>query len=86
MASNISAVRAFAYRHPVLSYYYSRSRGGGILMLVAPGGIPGEPEYVALVFPFTLAALFAGPSVAGIVMTALVAGTAGLRELLTRRR
>ena len=86
MASNITAVRAFAQRHPFLNYYalVFAISWGGILTLVAPGGIPGEPEDVARLFPFTLAALFAGPSVAGVVMTALVSGTAGLRELLGR--
>jgi uncharacterized protein len=82
----MSAIRAFAQRHPVLSYYalVFAISWGGILILVAPGGIPGEPEDVARLFPFTLAALFAGPSVAGVVMTALVSGRAGLRELLAR--
>ena len=65
MASNITAVRAFAQRHPFLNYYalVFAISWGGILTLVAPGGIPGEPEDVARLFPFTLAALFAGPSV-----------------------
>jgi membrane protease YdiL (CAAX protease family) len=34
--------------------------------------------------PFMLLALFAGPSVAGILLTSLVSGRAGLRELLSR--
>ena len=86
MATNVSAVRAFARRHPVLNYYalVFGISWGGILVLVLPGGIPGEPEHVARLFPFTLAALFAGPSVAGTVMTALVSGRAGFRELLAR--
>jgi membrane protease YdiL (CAAX protease family) len=84
--SNLSAARAFTSRHPVLSYYalVFAISWGGILTIVAPGGIPGEPEDVARLFPLTLAALFAGPSVAGVVMTALVSGRAGLRELLAR--
>jgi membrane protease YdiL (CAAX protease family) len=86
MATNMSTARAFAQRHPALSYYILvfAISWGGILLLVAPGGIPGEPEEVARLFPFTLAALFAGPSVAGVVMTALVSGRAGLRDLLAR--
>ena len=73
-------------KHPVLTYYalVFAISWGGILMIVAPGGIPGEPDAVARLFPFTLAALFAGPSVAGVVMTALVSGRAGFRELIAR--
>ena len=86
MARPMSAMRVVARRHPALSYYalVFAISWGGILVLVAPGGIPGEPEEVARLFPFALTALFAGPSVAGLVMTALVSGRAGLRELRTR--
>jgi len=82
----VTPIKAFIEKHPVLTYYalVFAISWGGILMLVAPGGIPGEPEDVARLFPFTLAALFAGPSVAGVVMTALVSGRAGFRELLAR--
>jgi len=82
----VTPIKAFIEKHPVLTYYalVFAISWGGILMLVAPGGIPGEPEDVARLFPTTLAALFAGPSVAGVVMTALVSGRAGLRELLAR--
>jgi membrane protease YdiL (CAAX protease family) len=82
----MSAVRAFAMRHPVLSYYalVFTISWGGILIVVGPTGVPGEPEDVARLFPFTLVALFAGPSVAGVMMTGLVYGKAGLRDLLAR--
>ena len=82
----MTPVKAFIEKHPVLMYYalVFAISWGGILMLVAPCGIPGEPDDVARLFPFTLAALFAGPSVASVVMTALVSGRAGLRELFAR--
>jgi len=82
----LTALRGFARRHPIASYYalVFGISWGGILSLVGPGGIPGQPDDVARLFPFTLAALFAGPSVAGIVMTALVSGRSGLRELVGR--
>jgi hypothetical protein len=82
----VRPIKAFIEMHPVLTYYalVFAISWGGILMLVAPGGIPGEPEDVARLFPFVLAALFAGPSVAGVVMTAFVSGWAGLRELVAR--
>jgi membrane protease YdiL (CAAX protease family) len=84
--ANHSGITAFATKHPVLSYYalVFAISWGGILALVAPGGIPGRPEDVARLFPFTLAALFAGPSVAGVAMTALVSGKSGLRDLAAR--
>lgn len=78
----MSHIRELARSHPVLSYYLLvfAISWGGILILVAPGGIPGQPDDVARLFPFTLIVLFAGPSVAGIVMAALVRGRSGLRE------
>jgi membrane protease YdiL (CAAX protease family) len=58
---------------------------GGILLLVGgPGGIPGSSEQVETMMPLVLVALFAGPSVAGLLTTRLVSGRAGLRELLSR--
>lgn len=76
----------FAERHPVTAFYLLvfAISWGGILILVAPGGIPGSPEQVQSLFPLTLVALFAGPSVAGLVMTALVSGRNGFRELRGR--
>jgi membrane protease YdiL (CAAX protease family) len=84
--ANYSGIRVLARKHPVLSYYalVFAISWGGILALVAPGGIPGRPEDVARLFPFTLAALFAGPSIAGVAMTALVSGKRGLRDLAAR--
>jgi membrane protease YdiL (CAAX protease family) len=82
----MTATKTLVMRHPVVTYFVLTFliSWGGILVLVAPGGIPGKPEDVARLFPFTLAALFAGPSVAGVVVTALVSGRSGLRELLAR--
>jgi uncharacterized protein len=82
----MSPIRRFAQRYPVLSFYalVFAISWGGILILVAPTGIPGRPEDVDRLFMLTLAALFAGPSISGLVMTALVGGRAGLRDLLDR--
>jgi len=82
----MTATKAFITRHPVLTYFaltFAIS-WGGILILVGPGGFPGTSEQVAGLMPFVLLALFAGPSVAGILMTGLVSGRAGFRELLSR--
>jgi hypothetical protein len=79
-------ITAFTRRHPVLSFYVLvfAISWGGILVLVGPGHIPGTPDQVERLFPFTLVALFAGPSVAAVAMTALVSGRSGLRELRIR--
>jgi CAAX protease family protein len=82
----MAAIESFAKRHPALTYYaltFAIS-WGGILLLVEPGGIPGTPEQVAKMMPIVLVALFAGPSVAGLVCTAMVHGRAGFRDLLAR--
>lgn len=79
-------IKSFIHRHPVLTYYtlVFIISWGGILVLAGPGGIPGTKEQVERLFPFMLLALFAGPSVAGILSTSLVDGRAGLRELRAR--
>ena len=44
----VNPIKAFIKKHPVLTYYalVFAISWGGILMLVAPGGIPGEPADV----------------------------------------
>jgi uncharacterized protein len=84
----MKTIRAFIKRHPVLSYYamvFAISWGGILLVVgLGPGGIPAAKEQVGALMPFMLLALFAGPSVAGLVMTGLVYGREGFRHLLTR--
>jgi membrane protease YdiL (CAAX protease family) len=82
----MTAMKTFIKQHAVLTYYvlvFSIS-WGGILILAGPGGIPGSPEQVERLFLFMLLALFAGPSISGILMNYLIGGRAGLRELLSR--
>lgn len=82
----MSTIRAFIKQYPVLSFYalVFGISWGGILILVGPGRIPGTTHEVERLFPFALVVLFAGPSIAGVLMTGLVSGRAGLRELLSR--
>jgi membrane protease YdiL (CAAX protease family) len=82
----MTAVERFAKRHTALTYYalVFVISWGGLLLLAGPGGIPGRPDHVAKLMPIALVALFAGPSVAGLVSTALVHGRPGLRDLLRR--
>ena len=73
-------------RHLVLTFYalVFAISWGGILILIGSGRIPGTAEEVERLFPFALLVQFAGPSIAGILMTGLVSGRAGLRELVAR--
>lgn len=82
----MATIRHFVNRHPVLVYYLLVFvlSWGGILLIVGPGGVPGTPEEVEATYPAAILALLAGPSIAGLLMTGLVRGKAGLRDLLSR--
>jgi membrane protease YdiL (CAAX protease family) len=82
----VRTIKAFK-NHPVVTYYaltFAISWGGILLLVGGPGGIPGSIEQVERMMPLVLVALFAGPSVAGLLTTGLVSGRAGMRELLLR--
>ena len=84
----MKTIRAFIKSHPMISYYamvFAISWGGILLVVgLGPGGIPATKEQVGALMPFMLLALFAGPTVAGLVMTSIVYGREGFRNLLTR--
>jgi membrane protease YdiL (CAAX protease family) len=78
----MTTIKDFIKRHPLPTYYVLTFAisWGGILIAAGPGGIP-----VATELRMTLGALLVlGPSVAGILLTGLVSGRVGLRELLAR--
>jgi uncharacterized protein len=82
-----SGGQAFLKRHPVLAFYaltFTISWAGMLLVAGGLGGLPGRPEEVQRLFPLSLLVLFAGPSVGGLVATALVDGRTGLGELRSR--
>lgn len=80
-------VKPFIQRHPVASYFVLAFAisWSGILYVVGPLGIPGESDQVAQLLPAVFLAMIAGPSIACLLLTALVDGRAGLRNLLTRQ-
>ena len=86
----MTTIKPFVKSHPLLSYYalvFAISWGGILLVVgLGPGGIPATKEQVWTLMPFTLLALFAGPSLAGLVLTGLVHGRVGFRDLLARMR
>ena len=82
----MSTIEAFIRRHPLLTYYtltFSISWGGMLVVIGGPGGLPGSPEQADRLMGIAFS-LMAGPSVSGLLLTGLVSGRAGLRDLLTR--
>ena len=78
-------IKSFVQKHPVITYYiltFAISWGAG-LALVGPGGFLStsstSPKFMLVI---TVGLL--GPLVAGILLTGVVDGTAGLRDLLSR--
>ncbi|MCK9357466.1 MAG: CPBP family glutamic-type intramembrane protease [Dehalococcoidia bacterium] len=83
----MTTIKSCIKRNPVLSYYtlaFTISWGGILLVVGGPGGIPGTPEQWLALLPVALVAMLAGPTVTGLLMTGLVHGKAGFRELLSR--
>jgi membrane protease YdiL (CAAX protease family) len=72
----------FIKKRPVLTYFALAFiiSWGAILIVVGPGGIPVSAEQFAMLG----LAMLLGPSVAGLLLTGLVSGRAGFRELLSR--
>ena len=82
----MTTIKAVIKKHPVLTYFaltFAIS-WGCILMMLGPGGIPMTTEQFETLGPFVYMALFAGPSIAGLLLTGIVYGRAGFRELLSR--
>ncbi len=83
----MTTIKAFIKRHPVPTYFaltFAISWSSVLLVIGGPGGIPATPEQADMLFPVVLLAMLVGPGVAGILLTGLVHGRAGLRELLSR--
>jgi membrane protease YdiL (CAAX protease family) len=82
------SIEAAIKRYAVLTYFalVFVISGGGILLIVGPGGFPLNAEQFASFGPLLYAAILAGPCVAGILLTGMVNGRPGLRNLLARVR
>jgi membrane protease YdiL (CAAX protease family) len=80
-------LETFVEKHRLPAYFaltFGISWGGVLLIIGGPGGIRGAAAQTDPLFPFVYLAMLAGPSVAGILLTGLVHGRAGLRELIAR--
>lgn len=83
----MTTIKAFIKRHSVLAYYiltFAISWGGALLVVGGLTGFPSSAEESARLLPLFVVALVAGPVVSGILLTGLVDGRAGLRELVSR--
>jgi membrane protease YdiL (CAAX protease family) len=83
----MNTIKAFVKSHPVLSYFaltFAISWGGILIVVGGPGAIPGTKEQVETLLPIAILAMLAGPPIAGILLTGLLYGRTGLRDLLTR--
>lgn len=79
---------SFARRHALALYFVLAHAIAwtGILWIVGPGNIPGSAEVIGRKLIPVFLAMLAGPSIAGVAMTAWADGRAGLADLWARQR
>jgi membrane protease YdiL (CAAX protease family) len=83
----MTRLKAFIGRHPVATYFgltFVISWGGALLAVGGSGAMRGTTPTSDARFAYALIAMLAGPSLAGILLTALAYGRRGLREFLSR--
>jgi uncharacterized protein len=83
----MKTIKAFIKGHPLLSFYalaFAITWGGLIMVVGGPSKILGSPDLLGTRFAFVMLAWLAGPSVASVLMTGIVYGRKGLRDLFAR--
>jgi membrane protease YdiL (CAAX protease family) len=82
----VTTSRALVWRHPALTYFVLTFviSWGGALLVIGPGGFPATQEGFDRLLPLAGLALLAGPGVSGVLLTGLVHGRAGLRDVVVR--
>ena len=83
----MSTIKAFIKSHPLISFYalaFAFTWGGLIMVVGGPSKILGSPDLLGTRFAFVMLAWLAGPSVASILMTGILNGRKGLRDLFAR--
>jgi membrane protease YdiL (CAAX protease family) len=80
-------ISEFLKRHSVPAYFaltFTISWGGILLVIGGPGSILRTSEQFETLLPFVIMAILAGPSLSGILLTAVAHGREGLREFKSR--
>lgn len=84
----MTTLGAFLKQHPVLTFFvlaFAISWVGILLIIGGPSAYPGPPKQAdSPLFILVMLAWFAGPSGASLLLTGLLYGRTGLRDLLTR--
>ena len=78
----VTIIKDFTRKYPVSIYFILTFiiSWGAILIFAGPGGIPATKELIMVLGM----AMLLGPSAASILLTGLVSGRKGYRELVTR--
>lgn len=79
-------IKAFISKRSVLTYFILTFTisWGGVLVLGAPHGMPTTSEQFEQLYPIVFVPYLLGPVLSSILLTGLIDGKAGLRELLSR--
>ena len=79
----MTAIKKFIQKRPVLTFsaLTFAISWGGMLMAVSLGGIPTNEEQSAMLLVFSYIAMLIGPSLGGLLLTGVIDGKAGFREL-----
>ncbi len=82
----MTSARAFITNHAVLTYYLLTFAisWGGVLILGSPYGMPAPSDLAAKIWPIVFLPYFFGPSVSGLLLTGILYGRAGFREIRAR--
>jgi uncharacterized protein len=84
----MTSIKVFIKSHPLLSYFALPFAISWSAILIAvglgPGGFSATPQQFQMAVPYAVPAMVLGPGVAGILLTGLLYGRAGLREFRSR--
>jgi membrane protease YdiL (CAAX protease family) len=82
----MTAIKSFVKKRPLLIYFTLTFAitWGCMVIVIGPGGFPMTTEQFESLGPLVYLAMLVGPSAAGTLLTGLVEGRAGFRELLSR--